>query len=74
MAELLSQVTGREIVADFISLEERTQHAGTSAAFGDVWNDQVGYPERPHHAAGYGLTTTTFAQWAARQDWNTLTT
>lgn len=72
MAEILSQATGREIVAEFVSLEERTQRAGTSAAFGDVWNDQVGYPARPdHHAADYGLTTTTFAQWAAQRDWHT---
>ncbi|MBW6434930.1 NmrA family NAD(P)-binding protein [Actinoplanes hulinensis] len=73
MAEILSQVTGREITIDFISLEEATQRFGTSAAFGDVFNDRVGYPARPHHAAAYGLSTTTFAQWAARQDWSTMT-
>lgn len=72
MAEILTQVTGREIVADFISLEERARRDGPPAAFGDLWNDQVGYPARPHHAAAYGLTTTTFAQWAARQNWDTL--
>ncbi|WP_155370022.1 hypothetical protein [Catellatospora vulcania] len=63
----------REITTDFISLEELTQRYGASAAFGDVWNDRVGYPARPHHSAAYGLTTTTFAQWAARQDWSTVT-
>lgn len=73
MAEVLSKVTGREIVADFISLNERTERYGSSEAFGDVWNDQVGYPARPHDAAGYGLTTTTFEQWAGQQDWHTLT-
>lgn len=73
MAEILAQVTGREITTDFISLQERTQRHGASAAFGDVFNDRVGYPARPHHAAGYGLTTTTFAQWATRQDWRTVT-
>lgn len=72
MAEVLSQVTGREIVADFIPLEERTRRHGSPAAFGDVWNDQVGYPARPNlHAADYGLRTTTFRQWAAQQDWRT---
>ncbi|MFC8704859.1 NmrA family NAD(P)-binding protein [Streptomyces anulatus] len=73
MADVLSQATGREITTDFISLEEKTQRSGASAAFGDRWNDRVGYPARPHHAAAYDLATTTFAQWAARQDWNTLT-
>ncbi|MFD9240489.1 NmrA/HSCARG family protein [Streptomyces sp. NPDC059556] len=73
MADVLSQATSREITTDFISLEEMTQRNGASAAFGDRWNDRVGYPARPHHAAAYGLTTTTFAQWAARQDWSTLT-
>ncbi|MBB5866723.1 uncharacterized protein YbjT (DUF2867 family) [Allocatelliglobosispora scoriae] len=68
MAEVLSRVTGREFKADFISLEEREQRSGASAAFGDVFNDRIGYPARPHHAAAYGLTMTTFAQWAARQD------
>ncbi|MFF2024404.1 hypothetical protein ACFVW2_21695 [Streptomyces sp. NPDC058171] len=73
MADVLSQATGREIITDFISLEEKTQSSGVSAAFGDRWNDRVSYPARPHHAAAYGLTTTTFAQWAAQQDWSTLT-
>ncbi|MFF2233736.1 Rossmann-fold NAD(P)-binding domain-containing protein [Streptomyces anulatus] len=73
MADVLFQATGREITTDFISLEEKTQRSGASAAFGDRWNDRVGYPVRPHHTAAYGLATTTFAQWAARQDWSTLT-
>src|SRR5205814_1954257 len=73
MTDVLSQVTGREITTDFISLEELTQRSGAPAAFGDVFNDRVGYPARPRHAAGYGLSTTTFAQWAARQDWRTVT-
>ncbi len=72
MADVLSQVTGREFKTDFISPREREQRHGASAAFGDVFNDRVGYPARPHHAVGYGLTTTTFAQWAARQDWRTV--
>ena len=34
--------------------------------------DRVGYPARPHHADRYGLTTTTFEQWAAHHDLSTL--
>ena len=74
MAQILTRATGGQIVADVVSLEERTQRAGTSAAFGDVWNDRVGYPARPHHAATYGLTTTTLQQWAPQQDWQSPTT
>jgi uncharacterized protein YbjT (DUF2867 family) len=72
MAGILSEATGREIVADIISVGERTQRYGSPTAFGDVWDDLVGYPARPHHAAAWGLSTTTFRQWAAQQDWRHL--
>ena len=72
IAATLSKVAGREITAVFVSREEQEQRIGAPATDSQIWNDHVGYPARPHHAARYGLTTTTFEQWAARQDWHTL--
>ncbi|GAA2350431.1 NmrA family NAD(P)-binding protein [Streptomyces kunmingensis] len=69
MADILSQAAGREITAVFLSREELEQRFGAPMADSQIWNDRVGYPARPHHAAHYGLTTTTFEQWAAKQDW-----
>ena len=72
IADTLSKATGREITAVFISRDEQEQRMGSPTAWGDTWTNRVGYPARPHHAAHYGLTTTTLEQWAARQDWHTL--
>ncbi|GHA08177.1 hypothetical protein GCM10010372_04380 [Streptomyces tauricus] len=69
IADTLSKASGREITAVSVSWEEQEQRLGAPAADGQIWNDRVGYPARPHHAARYGLTTTTFEQWAAQQDW-----
>ncbi len=69
IADTLSKASGREITAVFISREEQEQRLGAPTADSQIWNDRVGYPARPHHAARYGLTTTTFEQWAAQQDW-----
>ncbi|MFF3495510.1 NmrA/HSCARG family protein [Streptomyces sp. NPDC002795] len=68
IADALSKAAGREITAVSISREEQEQRHSVMAD-SQVWNDLVGYPARPHHAARYGLTTTTFEQWAAKQDW-----
>lgn len=71
IADTLSKATGREITAISLSWEEQEQRLGAPMADGQIWNNRVGYPARPHHAAHYGLTTTTFEQWAAQQDWHT---
>ncbi|GGM89832.1 hypothetical protein GCM10011609_28390 [Lentzea pudingi] len=69
IADTLSKTTGRETTAIFLSWEEQEQRIGAPSADSQIWNNRVGYPARPHHAAHYGLTTTTFEQWAAQQDW-----
>ncbi|MFD9709706.1 NmrA family NAD(P)-binding protein [Streptomyces sp. NPDC060006] len=69
ISDTLSKASGREITAVSVSWEEQEQRLGAPMADGQIWNDHVGYPARPHHAARYGLTTTTFEQWAAQQDW-----
>ncbi|MBK5992934.1 NmrA family NAD(P)-binding protein [Streptomyces sp. MBT58] len=69
IAETLSTASGREITAVFISRDEQEKRLGAPTTDSQTWNDRVGYPARPHHAAQYGLTTTTFAQWAEQQDW-----
>ncbi|MFC7535207.1 NmrA family NAD(P)-binding protein [Actinoplanes sp. GCM10030250] len=71
IADTLAKAAGREITAVFVSPEEQAQRLGAPSAYSQIWNDLVGYPARPHHAARYGLTTTTLEQWAARQDWHT---
>ncbi|MFC5747541.1 NmrA family NAD(P)-binding protein [Actinomadura rugatobispora] len=71
IADTLSKAFGREITAVHITPQEQEQRLGAPSAYSNVWNDLVGYPARPHHAARYGLTTTTLQQWAAQQDWNT---
>jgi len=73
IAAILSKVAGREITPVFLSTEEQEQRIGAPSAWGDTWTDRVGYPARPHHAASYGLTTTTLEQWAVQQDWRTST-
>ncbi|MBF6335542.1 NmrA family NAD(P)-binding protein [Nocardia abscessus] len=73
IADTLSKATGREITAVFISSEEQIERVGAPSAWGDTWTDRVGCPARPHHAARYGLTTTSLEQWAARQDWHSPT-
>ncbi|MGY0497913.1 NmrA family NAD(P)-binding protein [Nocardia sp. FBN12] len=70
IADILAKATGREITAVFISSQEQEKRAGTPTAWSDTWTDRVGYPARPHHAARYGLTTTSLEQWAAQQDWH----
>lgn len=69
IADILSNASGREITAAFLSWEEQEQRRGAPMADSQVWNNLVGYPACPHHADRYGLTTTTFEQWAAQQDW-----
>ncbi|MFE7741756.1 SDR family oxidoreductase [Nocardia sp. NPDC057455] len=71
IADTLSKAASREITAVFVSPEEQARRLGAPSAYSQIWNDLVGYPARPHHAAAYGLTTTTLEQWAARQDWHT---
>ncbi|MGW0785055.1 NmrA family NAD(P)-binding protein [Streptomyces sp. NPDC002913] len=73
IAEALSKAAGREITAISVSWEDQAQRLGAPSADTEIWNDRVGYPARPHDAARYGLTTTTFEQWAAQQDWTTPT-
>ncbi|WP_328491301.1 NmrA family NAD(P)-binding protein [Streptomyces sp. NBC_00414] len=69
IADALSKAAGREITAVSVSWEEQAQRLGAPSADTEIWYDHVGYPARPHDAARYGLTTTTFEQWAAQQDW-----
>ncbi|MER6241042.1 NmrA family NAD(P)-binding protein [Streptomyces clavifer] len=69
IADTLSKAAGREITALSVPREEQDQRVGVPTTDGQVWNTRVGYPARPHHAAQYGLTTTTLEQWAAKQDW-----
>ncbi|MFE2578872.1 NmrA family NAD(P)-binding protein [Streptomyces sp. NPDC059378] len=69
IADTLSKAAGREITAVSLSQEEQEQRVGAPMADSQVWHHLVGYPARPHYAARYGLTTTTFKQWAAQQDW-----
>ena len=71
IADAISAVANRKITAVFRPAEEWEQVLGTPQGGGRTWDDLVGYPARPHHADRYGLTTTTFKQWAARQDWRT---
>lgn len=70
IAETMSRAAGREITAVHASWQEQEQRLGAPTADTQVWNDRVGYPARPHHAAHYGLTTTTLEQWASQQDWH----
>ena len=69
IADTLSKAAGREIALAFVSQEEQAQRIGAPSAYSEAWNSRVGYPARPHHAARYGLTTTTLEQWAAQQNW-----
>lgn len=69
IADTISAAANREITAVFHAPEEWEQVTGTPYPDGRHWDDVVGYPARPHHAAHYGLSTTTLRQWAARQDW-----
>jgi uncharacterized protein YbjT (DUF2867 family) len=57
IAETPSRAANREITA--VSRMEQEQLVGAPSADSQIWNDRVGYPARPHHAAQYGLTTTT---------------
>nr|WP_281248325.1 NmrA family NAD(P)-binding protein [Cryptosporangium aurantiacum] len=68
IADTISAVANRTITAVFVPPEEFEQIRGATQE-ARTWDDLVGYPARPHHAARYGLTTTTLKQWAARQDW-----
>lgn len=68
IADIMSRASGRGITYVNDGPDEQDP-VGAAEAVGRTWNDRVGYPVRPHHAAQYGLATTTFEQWAARQDW-----
>lgn len=70
IAALMSQAAGRRIAFVSIPPEESAQRFGEPTAESQVWNDRVGYPATPEHAARHGLSTTTFEQWAPRQDWS----
>lgn len=70
IAEIMSQAAGRHITAISLSHAETETRFGAPTADSQVWNDHVGYPATPAHAARYGLNTTTFEQWAPRQDWS----
>lgn len=72
IAATLSKAASREIIAVFLSQEEQAQRLGAPTADSQIWNDRVPYTARLHHAAHCGLTTTTFEQWAAQQNWNVL--
>jgi uncharacterized protein YbjT (DUF2867 family) len=69
IAAIISEAANREITPVFHAPEAWEQVTGTPYADSRHWDDVVGYPARPHHAARYGLNTTTMRQWAARQDW-----
>lgn len=71
IADVISAVANRKVTAAFRIPEEWERVRGAIQTGDRTWDDLVGYPARPHHAARYGLTTTTLAQWAARQDWRT---
>jgi len=66
MAEVLTEVTGRQVTVSCRSMEEVDARLGRrSMAATQVWLDAVGYPARPEHAAAYGLQVpTSFRQWA----------
>ncbi|GIE90899.1 NmrA/HSCARG family protein [Actinoplanes regularis] len=72
IADTLTKAAGRKVEAVFLSRQEQEQRMGAPTAWGDTWTNRVGYPARPHHAARYGLTTTTLEQWAAQHDLSTL--
>lgn len=68
IADVMSKAAGREIT--YVNDGPEAQDpVGAAQPVGQTWDDRVGYPARPHHAARYGLTTMTFEQWAAQQDW-----
>ncbi|MFP5078685.1 NmrA family NAD(P)-binding protein [Rhizobium sp. YIM 134829] len=69
IADAISAVANRTITAVFQTPQEWEQVRGATQEGVRTWDDLVGYPARPYHAAHYGLTTTTLKQWAARQDW-----
>lgn len=68
IADVMSKAAGREITYVNDGPEEQVP-VGAAQTVGQTWDGRVGYPARPHHAARYGLTTMTFEQWAAQQDW-----
>ncbi|GIF01324.1 NmrA family NAD(P)-binding protein [Paractinoplanes rishiriensis] len=72
IADTLTKAAGRKVEAVFLSRQEQEQRMGAPTAWGDTWTNRVGYPARPHHAARYGLTTTTLEHWAAQHDLSTL--
>ncbi|MFM9695005.1 NmrA family NAD(P)-binding protein [Streptomyces europaeiscabiei] len=71
IAAVLSKAARRDITAVFLKAEELDGRIHEGMAASQVWIDHVGYSARPHHAAHYGLSTTTLQQWAERQDWHT---
>jgi uncharacterized protein YbjT (DUF2867 family) len=66
MADVLTEVTGREVTVSCRSADEVDARLGRrSMAATQVWLDVVGYPARPEHAAAYGFDVpTSFRQWA----------
>ena len=74
VAEVLTQVTGREIHYLKVPLEQVRQTMGEDGALMFKWFDEVGYSadiealRREHLEVGWH----TFEEWAKEQNWSTL--
>jgi uncharacterized protein YbjT (DUF2867 family) len=65
IASVIESVSGRPVKPQCVSPQEVDARLGErSWSATHQWLGPVGYPARPEHAAAYGLSTTTFAQWA----------
>jgi uncharacterized protein YbjT (DUF2867 family) len=69
MAQVLSEVTGREIRYQQVPLEEVRKGSEEYAIMLD-WFDRVGYDaDIEGNAREFGIAPTRFREWAARQSW-----
>jgi uncharacterized protein YbjT (DUF2867 family) len=65
IAEIISTVTGRPVTVTCRAAEEVDARLGRKSwTATHTWLDQVGYPARPEHSAGYARDLTTFRKWA----------
>jgi uncharacterized protein YbjT (DUF2867 family) len=66
IADVLTEVTGRQVTASCRSADEVDARLGRKSwSAAQTWLDAVGYPARPEHAAAHGLDVpTSFRQWA----------
>ena len=66
IADVLTEVTGRQVTASCRSADEVDARLGRKSwSATQTWLDAVGYPARPEHAAAHGLDVpTSFRQWA----------